>query len=88
MFTWLKKLLTPNRHKRANRAYHRKVRARERELRRAWNHEEVANRFFYWAPYSSQRPSKEAVQELRKKKAKAKAKTKTEGRGESTRDHP
>jgi hypothetical protein len=87
MFTWLKTLLTRSsnqhqRRKRANRAYHRKVRARERELRRAWNHEEVANRFFYWAPYSSQRPSKEAVQGFREKK------TKTKGRGDSTQDHP
>lgn len=87
MFTWLKSLLTRSsnqRRKRANRAHHRKVRARERELRRAWNHEDVANRFFYWAPYSSQRPSKEAVKEFREKKTR----TKMKGRGESTQDRP
>jgi hypothetical protein len=70
MFTWLKNFLngktsTNWRRKRANRAYHKKVRARERQLRQRWNHEEVANRYFYWAPYSSERPSKDAVLEFR-----------------------
>ncbi|KAJ5438159.1 uncharacterized protein N7458_009157 [Penicillium daleae] len=73
MFTWLKSFLTGQtstnwRRKRANRAYHKRVRARERELRRTWNHEEVANRYFYWAPYSSERPSKDAIKEFRRKK--------------------
>ncbi|OOQ88690.1 hypothetical protein PEBR_11063 [Penicillium brasilianum] len=72
MFTWLTNFLsnlsTTRRRKRANRAYHKRVRARERELRRNWNNEDVGDRFFYWAPYSSQRPSKDAVLEFQKKK--------------------
>ncbi|KAJ5151175.1 uncharacterized protein N7482_010427 [Penicillium canariense] len=72
MFNWLKDFFAGNastewRRKRANRAYHRKVRARERQLRRHWNHEDVANRFFYWAPYSSERPTKDAVKDYRTK---------------------
>ncbi|KAF3392438.1 hypothetical protein F1880_008678 [Penicillium rolfsii] len=81
MFTWLKTFLagktsTNWRRKRANRAYHKKVRARERQLRRQWHHEEVADRFFYWAPYSSQRPSKEAVKVHKERKDSGKGKGK------------
>jgi hypothetical protein len=80
MFTWLKNFLNGStstnwRRKRANRAYHKKVRARERQLRRKWNHEDVASRFFYWAPYSSERPSKEAVKAYKERKGKGKGKT-------------
>lgn len=80
MFTWLKNFFngttsTNWRRKRANRAYHKRVRARERQLRRKWNHEGVADRYFYWAPYSSQRPTEDAVKEYKERKGTGKGRT-------------
>ncbi|KAJ5649237.1 uncharacterized protein N7484_002960 [Penicillium longicatenatum] len=74
MFQWIRDFFAGNastnwRRKRASREYHKKVRARERELRRTYNNEDVAGRYFYFAPMGSeQQPTREEIRKIRGKR--------------------
>jgi hypothetical protein len=71
MFQWIRDFFAGNastnwRRKRASRGYHKKVRARERELQRTYNNEDVASRYFYFAPMGSeQQPTREEIRKIR-----------------------
>ncbi|KAJ5669005.1 hypothetical protein N7462_010075 [Penicillium macrosclerotiorum] len=72
MFEFLKRFFSGNtsthwKRKRASRAYQKKVRARERQLRRQANGEDAADRYFYFSPYANQPPPKEMVRKDREK---------------------
>lgn len=72
MFEWLKnffagKASTNWKRKRTSRAYQKRVRALERDLRRQANNEDVAARYVYFSPYSNLPPSEEAIKRYRKK---------------------
>lgn len=72
MFEWLKSFFAGNastnwRRKRGTRAYQKRVRALERNLRRQANNEDVENRYFYFSPNTTLHPPDEAVKEYRRK---------------------